>query len=92
MSGSGLTFLGGALTPIFRKGRAYVFMVHSPGEVYLEGLVDMAARRGLTTIGIVHEDTLFPRASLGEPEIWPRSAVSGWSPSSAMPGGRPGSP
>jgi branched-chain amino acid transport system substrate-binding protein len=53
-----------AATPsIFRKGRRFVFMVPSPADGYLEGLIDMAARRGLRTVALVHEDTLFPRAS-----------------------------
>jgi branched-chain amino acid transport system substrate-binding protein len=51
-----------AATSIFRKGRKFVFMVLSPAEAYLEGLVDMAARRGLRTMAVVHEDTLFPAA------------------------------
>ena len=38
-------------------------MVISPAEVYLEGLIDMAAKRGLKTVAIVNEDTLFPKAS-----------------------------
>jgi branched-chain amino acid transport system substrate-binding protein len=52
-----------ATTSIFRQGRKYIFMVISPAEVYLEGLVDMAAKRGLKTIAVVNEDTLFPKAS-----------------------------
>jgi branched-chain amino acid transport system substrate-binding protein len=52
---------GGATTSIHRKGRRFVFMVFSPGEVYLEGLIDMAAKRGLKTVGLVYEDTLFPK-------------------------------
>jgi branched-chain amino acid transport system substrate-binding protein len=53
-----------AATPsIFKKGRRFVFMVPSPAETYLEGLVDMAARRGLKTVALVHEDTLFPKTS-----------------------------
>jgi branched-chain amino acid transport system substrate-binding protein len=52
-----------ATTSIFRKGRKYIFMVISPAEVYLEGLVDMAAKRGLKTIAIVNEDTLFTKSS-----------------------------
>ena len=35
-------------------------MVHPPGEVYLEGLIDMAAKRGLRTVALVHEETSFP--------------------------------
>jgi len=52
-----------ATTSIFKKGRKYIFMVISPAEVYLEGLVDMAARRGLKTVAIVNEDTLFSKAA-----------------------------
>jgi branched-chain amino acid transport system substrate-binding protein len=52
-----------ATTSIFKKGRKYVFMVISPAEGYLEGLVDMAAQRGLKTMAVVNEDTLFSKAA-----------------------------
>ena len=52
-----------ATTSIFKKGRKYIFMVVSPAEVYLDGLVDIAAKRGLKTIAVINEDTLFPKAS-----------------------------
>ncbi len=52
-----------ATTSIFRKGRKYIFMVISPAEVYLEGLIDMAAKRGLKTVAVINEDTLFAKAS-----------------------------
>jgi branched-chain amino acid transport system substrate-binding protein len=59
-----------ATTSIFKKGRKYIFMVISPAEAYLEGLVDMAVKRGLKTIAIVNEDTLFTKASaVGVAEI-----------------------
>ncbi len=51
-----------ATTSIFRKGRKFIFMVQSPAEVYLEGLIDMAAKKGLKTVALVNEDTLFPKA------------------------------
>jgi branched-chain amino acid transport system substrate-binding protein len=51
----------GATTSIHKKGRRFVFMMFSPGEVYLEGLIDMAAKRGLKTVALIHEDTMFPR-------------------------------
>jgi branched-chain amino acid transport system substrate-binding protein len=54
---------GAAATSIFKKGRKFVFMVVSPAEAYLEGLIDMAARRGLKTVALIHEDTLFPKAT-----------------------------
>jgi len=49
-------------TALYRKGRKFIFMLLSPGEVYLEGLADMAAKRGLKTIAVIYEDTPFPRA------------------------------
>jgi branched-chain amino acid transport system substrate-binding protein len=54
-----------ATTSIFRKEprRKYIFMVLSPAEVYLEGLIDMAAKRGLKTVAVVNEDTLFSKAA-----------------------------
>ena len=52
-----------ATTSIFRKGRKFVFMVTSPAEVYLEGLIDIAAKRGLKTVAVLNEDTLFPKAT-----------------------------
>jgi branched-chain amino acid transport system substrate-binding protein len=52
-----------ATTSIFKKGRKFIFMLVSPAEVYLEGLIDTAAKRGLKTIAVIHEDTLFPQAS-----------------------------
>ena len=51
---------GAAAASVFRKGRKFTFMLLSPGEVYLEGLIDMAARRKLKTLAVVHEDTVFP--------------------------------
>src|SRR5882672_10174429 len=52
-----------ATTSIFKKGRKYIFMVISPAEAYLEGLADMAAKRGLKTVAVVNEDTLFSKAA-----------------------------
>ena len=52
-----------ATTSIFKKGRKYIFMVITPAESYLDGLIDMAAKRGLKTVAIINEDTLFPKAS-----------------------------
>ncbi len=51
-------------TSIFKKGRKFIFMVQSPAEVYLEGLIDIAAQRGLKTVALVNEDTLFPKATV----------------------------
>jgi branched-chain amino acid transport system substrate-binding protein len=52
-----------ATTSIFRKGRKHIFMIVSPAEVYLEGLVELAAKRGMKSIAIVNEDTLFTKTA-----------------------------
>ena len=54
---------GAVARSIYTKGRKFVFMVSSPGEIYHEGLIDMAARRGLRTVAILHQDSLFTRAT-----------------------------
>jgi branched-chain amino acid transport system substrate-binding protein len=54
----------GVTTSTYRKGRKFVFMVPSPAEVYLEGVVDIAARRGLKTVAVIGEDTLFAKAAI----------------------------
>jgi branched-chain amino acid transport system substrate-binding protein len=58
-----LVAAGTATTSFFKKGRKFIFMVHSPGEVYLEGLIEMAAKRGLKTVAVIHEETPFATTS-----------------------------
>ena len=53
---------GAATTSIFKKGRKHIFMLLSPAEAYLEGLIELASKRGLKTLAILYEDTLFPKA------------------------------
>lgn len=53
---------GAASLSIFRKSRRFLFMQLSPAERYLEGLIDIVAKRGLKTIVVIYEDTLFPKA------------------------------
>jgi len=52
---------GAAVTSIYKKGRKFVFGVSSPAERYLEGLIDMAATRGLKTVAVIHKDTLLQK-------------------------------
>jgi branched-chain amino acid transport system substrate-binding protein len=49
-------------TSIFKEGRKFIFMVYSPGEVYLEGFVELVARNGLKSIALINEDSIFPHA------------------------------
>jgi CubicO group peptidase (beta-lactamase class C family)/ABC-type branched-subunit amino acid transport system substrate-binding protein len=52
-----------ATSSIWEQGRRYLFMVLPPAELFLAGLIDMAADRGLGTVAIIQEDALFPRAA-----------------------------
>jgi len=54
-----------ATTSIFRKEprRKYVFMMLTPAEGYFEGLLDMAVKRGLKSVAVINEDTLFSKAA-----------------------------
>lgn len=51
-----------ATSSIIRKHK-YLFQFTSPAEGYLQGLVDVAAKRGLKTIVVVHQDSIFPKAT-----------------------------
>ncbi|MBI2368983.1 MAG: amino acid ABC transporter substrate-binding protein [Deltaproteobacteria bacterium] len=52
-----------ATTSIWERGYKYLFMTISPAEVYMEGLIELAAERGLKTVAIINEDTLFSKAA-----------------------------
>jgi branched-chain amino acid transport system substrate-binding protein len=54
---------GAAATSIFKRGRKFVFMVLPPAEVDLEGLIDIAARKGLKTVAVIHQDVIAARAT-----------------------------
>ena len=54
---------GAAATSIFKKGRNFVFMVIPPGEASFEGLIDLAAKKGLKTVAILNQDSAFPKAA-----------------------------
>jgi len=51
-----------ATTSIFKKGRKFVFTVLPPGEVWFEGLIDLAAKKGLKTVAIINEDNILAKA------------------------------
>jgi len=59
-----------ATASMYKKGRKFIFMVPPPAEAFLEGLMDAAAKRGLKSVVIVYEDTLFPKSvALGAMEF-----------------------
>ena len=47
-----------ATTSIWEKGRRYLIMMLAPGEGFSEGLLDLAARNGLRTLAVIHQDGL----------------------------------
>jgi branched-chain amino acid transport system substrate-binding protein len=54
----------GAALSIFKKGRQFIFQVQPPAEVFLEGLLDLATKRGLKTLALLHADELFGRSAI----------------------------
>jgi branched-chain amino acid transport system substrate-binding protein len=52
-----------ATSSIWEQGRRYLFMVLPPAELFLAGLIEMAADNGLTRVAIIQQDALFPRAA-----------------------------
>ena len=55
-------------TSIFRKGRKFMFSMNPPAEVYLEGLIDLAAKKGLKTVALINADGHPARRVSGRPE------------------------
>jgi branched-chain amino acid transport system substrate-binding protein len=51
-------------TSVFRTGRKFIFMVFTPGDLYLDGFVELVTRHGLKTIALIGEDSLFPQAAV----------------------------
>ena len=51
------------VTSIYRKGRKFIFMVNPPAGTQLEGLVDLAAKKGLKTVALINGDEIFGRAA-----------------------------
>ena len=52
-----------AATSLWEKGRRYLVMVLSPVEVNPEGVLDLAARHGLKTLAVLHDDILGGKAA-----------------------------
>ena len=50
-------------TSIYRKGRKFIFSMLPPSEVFLEGLIDLAAKKGLKTVALINADDVFGRAA-----------------------------
>jgi branched-chain amino acid transport system substrate-binding protein len=53
-----------ATTSIYRKGRKFIFGMLPASEVFLEGLIELAARQGLKTVALINADELYARAAV----------------------------
>jgi branched-chain amino acid transport system substrate-binding protein len=49
-------------TSIYRKGRKFVFSMLPPSELFHEGLIDLAAKKGLKIVALINVDDLSSRA------------------------------
>ena len=77
-----------ATTSIFRKGRKYIFMVVSPAEVYLDGLVDMARQARAQDHGHRERGHAVPQGLGGRAwRSWRRSAACRWCSRRRIPKG-----
>jgi branched-chain amino acid transport system substrate-binding protein len=52
---------GASSTPIWEKGRKYIFNIVAVAEDYQKGAVHLAKQIGVTRAAIIGEDSLFPR-------------------------------
>src|SRR6266851_5927060 len=57
-------------TSIYKKGRQFIFSMNPPAEVHLEGLIDLAAKKGLKTVALITGGELYLRtATQGASEL-----------------------
>jgi branched-chain amino acid transport system substrate-binding protein len=61
---------GAASTPIWEKGRKYIFNIVDIAENYQKGAVHLAKQIGVTKAAIIGEDSLFPRQSGKGAKMW----------------------
>jgi branched-chain amino acid transport system substrate-binding protein len=63
---------GAASTPIWEKGRKYIFSIVDVAENYQKGAVHLAKQIGVKKAAIIGEDSLFPRQSAKGAKDWAR--------------------
>jgi branched-chain amino acid transport system substrate-binding protein len=61
---------GAASTPIWEKGRKYIFSIVDVAENYQKGAVHLAKQIGVKKAAIIGEDSLFPRQSAKGAKDW----------------------
>jgi branched-chain amino acid transport system substrate-binding protein len=61
---------GAASTPIWEKGRKYIFNIVAVAEDYQKGAIHLAKQIGVRSIAIIGEDSLFPRQAAKGAKDW----------------------
>src|SRR5688500_5278499 len=61
---------GAASTPIWEKGRKYIFNIVAVAEDYQKGAVHLAKQIGVKRAAIIGEDSLFPRQAAKGAQDW----------------------
>jgi len=61
---------GAASTPIWEKGRRYIFNIAAVAEDYQKGAVHLARQIGVKKAAIIGQDSLFPRQSGAGAKEW----------------------
>jgi len=61
---------GAAASPIWEKGRKYIFNIVDIAENYQKGAVHLAKQIGVKKAAIIGEDSLFPRHSAKGARMW----------------------
>jgi branched-chain amino acid transport system substrate-binding protein len=54
---------GASASPIWEKGRRYIFNIVAVAETFQKGAVHLAKQAGVTKVAIIGQDSLFPRQS-----------------------------
>ena len=62
---------GASSTPIWEKGRKYIFNIVAVAEDYQKGSLHLAKQIGVKKIAIIGEDSLFPRQAARAPRSGP---------------------
>jgi branched-chain amino acid transport system substrate-binding protein len=63
---------GAASTPIWEKGRKYIFNIVAVAEDYQKGAVHLAKQIGVTRLAVIGQDSLFPRQAGKGAKDWAR--------------------
>jgi branched-chain amino acid transport system substrate-binding protein len=61
---------GASSTPIWEKGRKYIFNIVAPAETFQKGSVQLAKQIGVTKAAVIGQDSLFPRQSGAGAKEW----------------------